>query len=882
MLTCAKCGERVDATNVKCPKCGFLMRKLYMDSKNHIKDIIDDRTKTQYKKINDPISKKENNEIISGSTILFGETVFFTKSEVASKLSESLENQPPTRFYDDVVNENTDMLAKEFEYFENLSGKGKTIWNKMTAEVISKVFNHLPTIIKVPDVENILTQEPTNKIRDNILMYLYNATDFESQFEAGLSEISQVRSQLLNQANENLDFANQYRELRKDSRGRFGFIASSPKGIVKGYLGSAALNATTGIAHSIFNAMGSIKDQWKIRSELNKVLRDVLRVSTVKNWLKRDLEIVEKTARAYALYICRSHTNKEIVSTWQNESISLLDLYPYLGKSEDKKKCLLRGLQYNPYDSCFYYYLLRDFENHYNENKDNIDAFAEKLGVDINSIQKDLNSAKTFNGVQYNSIEECLDIISRTFNGVLYDTVEQRNDVAARTYNDITYDTIQERNQAEQASFYNGRKYFSPEAANEARNMDEEKEAVKEIISNVSKNDRNSLLHAITQLENMDLKYHRERLTKLKKRYNELGYEKPIEDFKTYLDSFDKITEDNKKECINLICKAKKYATEQDEKEIDQIIASEIEKKVNSLNQRFDDNLLNYENMIELFHKKTKKIYPHIGTSLLGGLIIFAWVAFFGSIASSIFCLVHFFLTLGTGYTLADGMFFGYLVIAFILYMIIFGGYNVVTVDVSDIADDCCNSYWAYNAKNKFVTLEKCFDELTTEYDYYSAIMSKTNYNITTKEVPTKFSQSNEISLVKQKISNMCNKLSYVFTVIYYIISVGICVVSLIWVLKLSPPKEKEVESNTTATTNEQAPDVLEEPQISDEKLTLKVGQSHKLKLINEKEIIKWSSTNEKIATVSSKGKVHAKKSGKTKIKAKTEKKEYICKVTVK
>lgn len=889
LLTCANCGMRFDATNIKCPNCNFLMRKLYMDSKNHIGDIVDDNIKSQYKKLNDPVIEKESSDVIvSDSTILFDGTVFFTKSETAFKLSKSLENQPSTQFYKDTVAKNTKMLAEEFKYFENLSGKGKRIWKKMTAEVISKVFEHLATIITVPDVEGILNQESPNEIRDNVLGYLYNATSFESQFETGLSEVSQVRSQLLNLANEHLDFASQYRKLRKDSRGRFGFIAFSPKGVAKGYLESTALNATTGIAHSIFNAMGNIKDQWKVRSKLNRVLEDILNISTIESWLERDLKVIEEVARAYALYICHSHTNEETVSAWQTESNLFLNLYPYLGKLKDKKKCLLKGLQYDPYNSCFYYYLLRDFPDYYRKNKDNLNDFAQKLGIDIHSMQEDLDKAKTFNGVQYDSIEQCLDISSRTFNGVLYDTVEQLNDVVARTYNDITYDTVEERNHAEQGSIYNGKKYSSPEAANEAKSIDDEKEMVKEIIANVNRNDRDSLLKAIHQLESMNLNYNRDRLTKLKKRYNELGYEKPIEKFKSYLNSFDEITENSKKECINLIRKAKKYATEQDKKEINQIIADEVGRKVNRLIQQFDDNVLKYENMVELFHKKTQKIYPPIGPLVLGGFGIFVRIAFLGSIASSIFCLIHFFLTLGTGYTLADGMFFGYLVIAFILSLIIFDGYDVFEdfIDAFDtLPDKCYNSYWAYHAKHQFESIENCIGGLSKEYDNYCDIMKKTNCGIVTKklpEVPKKFSQTKEISLAKEKIINISNKFGCVFIVFQCIISIAICIVLLLLILNLSPPKETGTESNTNTTTATQTPDLVEEPQISKKNLTMKVGQSHKLKLINEKGKIKWSSTNDKIANVSSKGKVHAKKSGKTKIKAKTGKKEYICKVTVK
>ena len=66
------------------------------------------------------------------------------------------------------------------------------------------------------------------------------------------------------------------------------------------------------------------------------------------------------------------------------------------------------------------------------------------------------------------------------------------------------------------------------------------------------------------------------------------------------------------------------------------------------------------------------------------------------------------------------------------------------------------------------------------------------------------------------------------------------------------------------------------------EKVTLKKGKSVKLKVIGAKNKVVWSTTNKKIAVVTQKGKVTAKKAGSCKIVAKTDAKKYVCKVTVK
>lgn len=64
-------------------------------------------------------------------------------------------------------------------------------------------------------------------------------------------------------------------------------------------------------------------------------------------------------------------------------------------------------------------------------------------------------------------------------------------------------------------------------------------------------------------------------------------------------------------------------------------------------------------------------------------------------------------------------------------------------------------------------------------------------------------------------------------------------------------------------------------------KATLSIGGSINLKLLNNKKKVTWKSSNKKVASVTKKGKVKAKKKGKASIVAKVGKKKYICKVTV-
>lgn len=69
-------------------------------------------------------------------------------------------------------------------------------------------------------------------------------------------------------------------------------------------------------------------------------------------------------------------------------------------------------------------------------------------------------------------------------------------------------------------------------------------------------------------------------------------------------------------------------------------------------------------------------------------------------------------------------------------------------------------------------------------------------------------------------------------------------------------------------------------PYISDKTVIMKTGQSHILNMKNAKKV-KWSSSDKKVAAVSKKGKVKAKKAGRAIITAKVGKKKFKASITV-
>ena len=75
--------------------------------------------------------------------------------------------------------------------------------------------------------------------------------------------------------------------------------------------------------------------------------------------------------------------------------------------------------------------------------------------------------------------------------------------------------------------------------------------------------------------------------------------------------------------------------------------------------------------------------------------------------------------------------------------------------------------------------------------------------------------------------------------------------------------------------------DAASKSNVNRKKITLTVGSTAKLSIRNTKKKVIWRSSNRKVATVSAKGVVRAKKKGTARITAKIGKKKLVCRVTV-
>ena len=192
----------------------------------------------------------------------------------------------------------------------------------------------------------------------------------------------------------------EYRELRKNSRGRWQGGGFGIKGAVKGATQAGAMNIASGLGHSAFNTIGNIGSSIKSNSQKNKVfnnkstlddLSDAIYhaifdmhysyISFLKNNLHLDIE-----------YIKRDDIDEAdiIFSNIQNRSLDI----------DEKTKLLKRIIELNPYSESVYKYIIDNFGDEKNE----IIKICNYFGLNLYSYKESLIKNKC---QQLNIVTEC-------------------------------------------------------------------------------------------------------------------------------------------------------------------------------------------------------------------------------------------------------------------------------------------------------------------------------------------------------------------------------------------------------------------------------------------------------------------------------------------
>lgn len=187
-----------------------------------------------------------------------------------------------------------------------------------------------------------------------------------------------------------------YRQQRKDSRGRMVGGGFGLGGALKGMATAGVVNATTGMAHSIGNAVGNIGTSIAASSNKSTILKDSkepLKEALLKS-LSKVVGGIRRALDREAGIKCRCVTDSE-----RDSANAILSNYTQNRIPEERKKeQLLKALQLDPYNIESYYYIWEA----YGDANGDLKKMSSYFGVGLETHLK--NTAKEYGDDLYEKV----------------------------------------------------------------------------------------------------------------------------------------------------------------------------------------------------------------------------------------------------------------------------------------------------------------------------------------------------------------------------------------------------------------------------------------------------------------------------------------------
>ena len=215
----------------------------------------------------------------------------------------------------------------------------------------------------------------------DIGIYDINRENFEEECWdlTGAEEYFEKIADAYNEIVEGLEDAKSYRAARKASRGRVVGGGFGVGGALKGMATAGAMNAVTGLGHSVVNGIGNIASSIAAASAKKSLYNNESTLEILTNGVR---DCVLDIFFAYHDFIneCKEEEAWFDGSRFDTEKSDTL-LENSVSVPEDKKKELLvKAFMYSPFNED----LLRYIFVHYEEERENIFKIAQKYDVDLN------------------------------------------------------------------------------------------------------------------------------------------------------------------------------------------------------------------------------------------------------------------------------------------------------------------------------------------------------------------------------------------------------------------------------------------------------------------------------------------------------------------
>lgn len=223
-----------------------------------------------------------------------------------------------------------------------------------------------------------------NLIRHNIYTYDFDDIDEEYDLFASWNEyFGELKNdyESIQEANEK---AHQYREYRKQSRGKWQGGGFGVTGALTGAAKAGIMNGMTGVAHSIGNSIGNAYSDYKANQQIQGLFIPRV-VINLESALEEDIidlsDILIEILNEHGEHI-KIYSDDEI-----NKSTSIYNNYNSISDLKNKQEALLLALKYDPYDSDLYELYMQDFYRSSNEDKE-FERMCDYFMQDLDEIKR--------------------------------------------------------------------------------------------------------------------------------------------------------------------------------------------------------------------------------------------------------------------------------------------------------------------------------------------------------------------------------------------------------------------------------------------------------------------------------------------------------------
>lgn len=355
-------------------------------------------------------------------------------------------------------------------------------YNKNLDDVVDNAYQQgVNIILEVVDISvNTLVESKFYNINSELFIKKYCQKSIEIWNDAYYKIKDKYMDIILDEKQKD-----EYRKYRKESRTKWRGGGFGIQGAIKGHVKATSMNMVTGVAHSAVNAVGKVGSSMVAGMEKSKVFNDSSTLKTLENGIYTAIWNIHY---AYIKFLT-DNTNLRFETIKQNDSeeanIILSNIKNRNIGIEEKIGIIKKLINLNPYSESLYVYMI---DNLGDENQE-VSKIASYFGYNMNSYKEKIIK-RSISNLKTDTEEETIKAKNMLLQEVKYLGIEQN--IAEIEKLDKKLEKFDEEARTVENIIFNTR-----EEANIAKSK---KLEIKEIINNMDKEDKNSLLRAKNEI----------------------------------------------------------------------------------------------------------------------------------------------------------------------------------------------------------------------------------------------------------------------------------------------------------------------------------------------------------------------------------------------